>query len=91
MCVERRLVATCSPQNRQRALPGEMWMRCTSDSMSGSPPLVKREADVESSYVVVSLQDSLLEPARKRPSSSSGSGKMIVEFFSAAISVSVCR
>ena len=36
-------------------------------------------------------QDSLLEPARKRPSSSSGSGKMIVEFFSAAISVSVCR
>jgi len=29
MCVERRLVATRSPQNLQRAFPGEMWMRCT--------------------------------------------------------------
>ena len=28
MCVERRLVETCSPQNLQRALPGEMWTRC---------------------------------------------------------------
>jgi hypothetical protein len=89
MCVERRLVATCSPQNRQRALPGEMWTRCTANSMSGSPPLVKREAAVGSQ--ASTIQDSLLERARKRPSSSSGSGKMIVEFFSAAISVSVCR
>ena len=29
MCVERRLVATRSPQNLQRAFPGEMWTRCT--------------------------------------------------------------
>jgi hypothetical protein len=36
MCVERRLVATRSPQNRQRALPGEMWTRCIPNSMSGS-------------------------------------------------------
>jgi hypothetical protein len=28
MCVERRFVETCSPQNLQRALPGEMWTRC---------------------------------------------------------------
>jgi hypothetical protein len=26
--VERRFVETCSPQNLQRALPGEMWTRC---------------------------------------------------------------
>lgn len=36
MCVERRLVATCSPQNLQRALPGEMWTRCIPNSLSGS-------------------------------------------------------
>ena len=36
MCVERRLVATRSPQNLQRALPGEMWTRCIPISMSGS-------------------------------------------------------
>jgi hypothetical protein len=28
MCVESRFVETCSPQNLQRALPGEMWTRC---------------------------------------------------------------
>jgi hypothetical protein len=26
--VERRFVGICWPQNLQRALPGEMWMRC---------------------------------------------------------------
>jgi hypothetical protein len=31
-----RLVATRSPQNLQRALPGEMWTRCITNSMSGS-------------------------------------------------------
>ena len=28
MCVERLFVGTCSPQNLQRAVPGEMWTRC---------------------------------------------------------------
>ena len=45
MCVERRLVATRSPQNRQRALPGEMWTRCIPNSMSGS--LFARQAHGE--------------------------------------------
>ena len=42
MCVERRLVATRSPQNLQRAMPGEMWSAALTNSMSGSLPLVKR-------------------------------------------------
>jgi hypothetical protein len=36
MCVDRRLVATCSPQNLQRALPGEIWTRCITHRMRGS-------------------------------------------------------
>jgi hypothetical protein len=28
MCVERRFVEICWPQNLQSALPGEMWTRC---------------------------------------------------------------
>ena len=43
MCVERLLVATRSPQNLQRALPGEMWTCRIPQSMSGSTPHVKRD------------------------------------------------
>jgi len=50
MCMERRLVATRSPQNLQRALPGEMWTRCIPNSMSGS--LFARQAQ-SSSWVLV--------------------------------------
>ena len=45
MCVERRFVETCSPQNLQRALPGEMWTRCITISMSGCRLHVKRERE----------------------------------------------
>jgi hypothetical protein len=45
MCVERRLVGTRSPQNLQRALPGEMWTRCIPNSMSGSGSHVKRQRE----------------------------------------------
>jgi len=45
MCVDRRFVKTCLPQNLQRALPGEMWIRCIITSMSGSRLHVKRERE----------------------------------------------
>ncbi len=41
MCVDRLLVETCSPQNLQRALPGEMKTRCIPASMSGTAVDVK--------------------------------------------------
>ena len=47
MCVERRLVGTRSPQNLQRALPGEMWTRCIPNSMRGSRSHVKRKREAE--------------------------------------------
>ena len=43
MCVERRLVGICWPQNLQSALPGEMWTVAFTTSMSGCRPHVKRE------------------------------------------------
>jgi len=48
MCVDRRLVATCFPQNLQRALPGEMWTRCIPNRMSGSCSHVKRKQELSS-------------------------------------------
>src|SRR5207247_8062946 len=45
MCVERRLVETCSPQNLQRAFPAEMWTRCIHSSMRALSPA--RQARVE--------------------------------------------
>ena len=46
MCVERRLVGICSPQNLQRALPAEMWTRCINTSMRGLFAVRQRERDV---------------------------------------------
>ena len=47
MCVERRLVATRSPQNLQRAFPGEMWTRCTYEQHE---PALCRSSSAEERY-----------------------------------------
>ena len=36
MWVESLFIEICSPQNRQRAVPGEMWTRCIFFSMHGA-------------------------------------------------------
>lgn len=53
MCVERRFVATCAPQNLQRALPGEMWTRCMHHKHEGLPP--RRQAGREKAVTAADL------------------------------------